>query len=228
MKVILITGASTGIGKACALAAAQTEFVVYAGYRKESDRDGLQVLHKNINPIQIDVVSEIDRKRVFAEIQNKHGHLDCLFNNEGIAASGSAEFQSMEKFRTQMEINFYAPVAMTQIFLPLLRKSKDPRILFTSSAAGLFAKPMMASYSASKFALESFVDTIRVELAPWGVKIAAFEPGKIKTEIYKKSSKMFDSEFAAMTDEEKSFYKPLIDVAKFNIKNAISRWKVLS
>lgn len=170
MKIILITGASTGIGKACALAAAQSDFIVYAGYRKDTDGESLKSLHANVRPLKIDVAKEEDRKSAFEFITSEHGHLDCLFNNAGIAASGSAEFQSMDKYRTQMEINFYAPVALTQVFIPLLRKSKDPRILFTSSAAGLFAKPMMASYSASKFALESFIDTIRVELAPWELK----------------------------------------------------------
>lgn len=222
MKILLITGASTGIGKACALAAAQADFIVYAGYRKESDGEALKTLHSNVRPLKIDVSKQEQIKSAFNLIKTEHEKLDCLFNNAGIAASGSAEFQSMDKFRTQMEINFYAPVAMTQAFIPLLRKSKDPRILFTSSAAGLFAKPMMASYSASKFALESFVDTIRVELNPWNIKVSAFEPGKIKTEIYKKSSEVFDVEYAQMSDEEKILYKPLINVARYNIKNADS------
>ncbi len=222
MKIILITGASTGIGKACALAAAQSDYIVYAGYRKQSDGESLKTLHKNVRPLQIDVAKEEDRERAFNLVRDEHGHLDCLFNNAGIAASGAAEFQPMDRYRTQMEINFYAPVALTQTFIPLIRKSSDPRILFTSSAAGLFAKPMMASYSASKFALESFVDTIRVELAPWGVKVAAFEPGKIKTEIYKKSSDMFDEQIQAMSEDEKSLYNPLINVANYNIKNADS------
>lgn len=220
MKTILITGASTGIGKACALAAAQLDYIVYAGYRKDTDKDTLSTLHKNLRPIKIDVSVEDDRKSVFNYIEKEHGSLDCLFNNAGIAASGSAEFQSIEKYRQQLEINFIAPVALTQIFIPLLRKSSDPRILFTSSAAGLLAKPMMASYSASKFALEAFIDTIRMELAPWNIKVVAFEPGKVKTEIYKKSLEQAQQEHAAMCAEEKELYKPLINVAMYNIKNA--------
>lgn len=125
-------------------------------------------------------------------------------------------------YRSQMEINFIAPVAMTQTFLPLIRKSQDPRILFTSSAAGLLAKPMMASYSASKFALESFIDTIRMELAPWNIKISAFEPGKIKTEIYKKSLQQAKLQQQQLPPEALELYEPLFEVAMYNIKNADS------
>ena len=222
MKSILITGASTGIGKACAIAAAQLGFTVYAGHRKDSDGEALKQLHVNIKPTKMDVQSDLDRKSVFDLITKECGHLDCLFNNAGISASGSSEFQSLEKYRGQMEVNFISPVAMTQIFLPLLRKSRDPRILFTGSAAGLLAKPMIASYSASKFALESFVDTLRIELAPWNIKVAIFEPGKIKTEIYKKSFEDAQKENELMSELEKSLYKPLIDVAMYNMENADS------
>ena len=222
MKSILITGASTGIGKACAIAAAQLGFTVYAGHRKDSDGEALKQLHENIKPIKMDVQSDVDRKSAFDLIEQECGHLDCLFNNAGISASGSSEFQSLEKYRGQMEVNFISPVAMTQIFLPLLRKSHDPRILFTGSAAGLLAKPMIASYSASKFALESFVDTLRIELAPWNIKVAIFEPGKIKTEIYKKSLEDAQKENELMSELEKSLYKPLIDVAMYNMENADS------
>jgi NAD(P)-dependent dehydrogenase (short-subunit alcohol dehydrogenase family) len=222
MKSILITGASTGIGKACAIAAAQLGFTVYAGHRKDSDGEALKQLHVNIKPTKMDVQSDLDRKSVLDLITKECGHLDCLFNNAGISASGSSEFQSLEKYRGQMEVNFISPVAMTQIFLPLLRKSLDPRILFTGSAAGLLAKPMIASYSASKFALESFVDTLRIELAPWNIKVAIFEPGKIKTEIYKKSLEDAQKENELMSELEKSLYKPLIDVAMYNMENADS------
>lgn len=222
MKNILITGASTGIGKACALAAAQKDYLVYAGCRKDSDFEALRKLHHNIRPIKLDVSKEEDRKSAVELIESEHGYLDCLFNNAGISASGSSEFQPLDTYRWQMEVNFIAPVAMTQTFLPLIRKSHRPRILFTGSAAGLFAKPMMASYSASKFALESFVDTIRVELAPWNVKVSIFEPGKIKTEIYKKATEEAQKAEASMSTEEKSLYAPLIKVAMYNIKNADS------
>lgn len=222
MKSILITGASTGIGKACAEAAAKNNFIVYAGHRKDSDGEALKNLHANIRPIKMDVQSGQDRKAVVEIILKGQGHLDCLFNNAGISASGPSEFHALEKYREQMEVNFISPVAMTQSFLPLLRKSSDPRILFTGSAAGLLAKPMLSSYSASKFALESYVDVLRIELAPWNIQISIFEPGKIKTEIYKKSLEDAVKERALMSELEVSLYRPLLDVAMCNIKNADS------
>lgn len=220
MKNILITGASTGIGKACAEAAAKNNYLVYAGHRKDSDGEALKKIHANIRPIKMDIQNEQDRKAVVAFIAKEHGHLDCLFNNAGISASGPSEFHALEKYREQMEVNFISPVAMTQSFLPLLRKSSDPRIFFTGSAAGLLAKPMLSSYSASKFALESYVDVLRIELAPWKIQVAIFEPGKIKTEIYKKSLEDAIREREQMSELEVSLYKPLLDVAMYNIKNA--------
>jgi NAD(P)-dependent dehydrogenase (short-subunit alcohol dehydrogenase family) len=222
MKTILITGASSGIGKACAEAAAKNGYTVLAGHRKDSDAKTLKEIHQNIRPLKIDITDQEQREQCFKLIEREYSSLDCLFNNAGISGSGPAEFQSLEMYRHQMEINFIAPVAMTQTFLPLIRKSQAPRILFTSSAAGLLAKPMMASYSASKFALESFIDTIRMELAPWNIKISAFEPGKIKTQIYKKSLEQAQEQQQKLPPQALELYKPLFDVAMYNIKNADS------
>jgi NAD(P)-dependent dehydrogenase (short-subunit alcohol dehydrogenase family) len=222
MKNILITGSSTGIGKACAIAAAEAGYLVYAGFRKDSDGEALASLHSNIKPLKIDVCKEEDRLSAVKFIESEHGHLDCLFNNAGISAAGPSEFQSLDTFKQQMEVNFIAPVALTKAFIPLLRKSDDPRILFTGSASGILAKPMMASYAASKFAIEAFVDTIRVELAPWNIKVSIFEPGKIKTEIYKKSLEDALKAEQTRSEEESRLYGDLIKVAMYNIKNADS------
>lgn len=219
-KVILITGASSGIGKACAVAAAEKQWIVYAGHRKESDAEMLSKLHDGIRPIKLDVLNESQRIEAKNLIHKEHGRLDCLFNNAGIANSGTIEFLSLDKFRKQIEINFIGPVAMTQLFIPLLRESSVPRILFTGSAAGILAKPMMSSYSASKFALESFVDALRLELAPWNFKVSIFEPGKIKTEIYRKTKEELDRDQLNISPEEVSLYSDLLDVARYNIEHA--------
>ena len=219
-KIILITGASSGIGKACAVEAARRNWLVYAGHRKDSDAEILSKLHEGIRPVQLDVLNESQRKKIFELIKNKHGYLDCLFNNAGIANSGTIEFLALEKFRQQIEINFIGPVAMTQGFIPLIRKSSDPRILFTGSAAGILAKPMMSSYSASKFALESFVDTLRLELSPWKIKVSIFEPGKIKTEIYRKTKEESDRDRSSISQEELNLYSDLLEVARYNIEHA--------
>lgn len=219
-KVILVTGASSGIGRASALAAAQEGFQVYAGCRKTSDENKLKELHPNIHPVILDIEKESDKDNIFNLISNEHGKLDALFNNAGFSTSGVIEFQTIEKFKRQMELNFFAPVSLTQKFLPLLRKSVSARIIFTGSAAGLLAKPMMGSYCASKFALEGFVDTLRLELKPWDIKVSLLEPGKIKTEIYRKTLEDFESEHRSRSEKELELYQDLLKVARYNIENA--------
>jgi len=219
-KVILITGASSGIGKASALAAAELGYCVYAGCRKNTDEKMLKELHPNIHPAILDIEKESDKETIFNIISNEHGKLDALFNNAGFSTSGVIEFQSIEKFKRQMELNFFAPVSLTQKFLPLLRKSLSARIIFTGSAAGLLAKPMMGSYCASKFALEGFVDTLRLELSPWDIKVSILEPGKIKTEIYRKTLEDFESEHRLRSEKELELYHDLLRVARYNIENA--------
>jgi NAD(P)-dependent dehydrogenase (short-subunit alcohol dehydrogenase family) len=219
-RVLLITGASSGIGRACALAAAEYGFHVYAGCRKESDKSSLEKLHPNICPVILDIENEIDKKNIFNLVLTKHGKLDGLFNNAGFSTSGVIEFQSIDKFRKQMDLNFFAPVSLTQMFIPLLREAKSSRIIFTGSAAGLLAKPMMASYCASKFALEGFVDTLRLELKPWNIIVSILEPGKIKTEIYRKTLEDFESEQKLRSEKELELYRDLLKVARYNIENA--------
>jgi len=222
MKNILITGASTGIGFACAEAAAKLRYKVYAGYRKESDGQKLSSLHDNIIPVRLNVSNSEDVNLLYEQILNDDGKLNCLFNNAGVAYTGTNEFFPMDQFRKQMEVNVMAPIEITQKFLGLVRKSGDGRILFTSSAAGLFAKPMMGAYCASKFALEGWVDSLRRELGQWSISVSLFEPGKVKTEIYKKSLELAIKARAKLSEEEKDLYMPFHDLALSNIKKADS------
>lgn len=219
-KVILISGASSGIGLACSLAAAKKGYLVYAGCRKVSDKERLESLHQNLRPIILDIEKESDRDAIFKIILETHGKLDALFNNAGNSVSGVIEFQTIDKFRQQLELNFLSPVALTQKCLPLLRESTAARIIFTGSAAGLLAKPMMGAYCASKFALEGFVDSFRLELKPWDIKVSLLEPGKIKTEIYKKTKDEFLNENELRSSKEKELYRDLLKAAEFNIQNA--------
>lgn len=105
MKIILISGASTGIGKACALSSAQKGDIVYAGCRKDQDIENLNSLHENIKPIKFDITIEEDIHSVFNLINKEHQKLDCLFNNAGVSATGTAEFQDINTYRSQLEIN---------------------------------------------------------------------------------------------------------------------------
>lgn len=220
MRSIFITGATSGIGLACAKASAELNYKVYATYRKTSDEEKLLKVHKNIEPIKLDVLDYKNIDEVISTFIQKDIVIDHLFNNAGSAASGAVEFLAIDLFKSQMEVNFFSSVYLTQKFLPILRKSSDPRILFTGSASGVLAKPLMGPYSASKFALEAFVDTLRLELSPWNFKIVLFEPGKIKTEIYHKALAEEKIKREKMNQVEISLYKDLYDVAMYNIVHA--------
>lgn len=216
MKNILITGASSGIGLACCENLANTQYIVYATVRNDNDIEKLARISQNIRPIKLDITNHIEVDKFFQKITQ----LDIVFNNAGLAASGPAEFQNIETFKKLMDVNFISQVYITQKCIPLLRKSNDPRLIFTSSAAGILAKPMMSSYSASKFALEAFIDTIRVELAPWKIKVISIEPGKIKTKIYDKSRNDLNSFINLLPENAKALYGELLEVAKYNIDHA--------
>ncbi|MGK0367304.1 MAG: NAD(P)-dependent dehydrogenase (short-subunit alcohol dehydrogenase family) [Thermoproteota archaeon] len=222
MKRILITGASTGIGKACALGAAEKGFIVYAGHRKEKDGMLLKKLHENIRPITLDISNSQHIKAAFELISTEGQSIECLFNNAGIAYSGPTECMDMDLFRHQMEINVCAQVEVTQSFIPLLRQASCGRLIFTGSAAGIIAKPLIGAYSASKFALEGLVDTLRLELNPWNIKVALIQPGKVKTEIYKKSYDNAVADRDKMSENAKKLYLPLVDTIINTMKNADS------
>jgi NAD(P)-dependent dehydrogenase (short-subunit alcohol dehydrogenase family) len=113
--------------------------------------------------------------------------LDGLVNNAGIARAGPLEFLPVEELRRQLDVNVVAQVAVTQAFLPALRRARG-RIVFVGSIAGLSALPFIGAYSASKHALEAVADTLRLELAPSGVGVSIVEPGTIRTPIWEKSA----------------------------------------
>jgi NAD(P)-dependent dehydrogenase (short-subunit alcohol dehydrogenase family) len=117
--------------------------------------------------------------------------LDGLVNNAGIARAGPLEFLPIEELRRQLDVNLVAQVAVTQAFLPALRRARG-RIVFVGSIAGRSALPFIGAYSASKHALEAVADTLRLELAPFGIAVSIVEPGTIRTPIWEKSAAVAD------------------------------------
>jgi NAD(P)-dependent dehydrogenase (short-subunit alcohol dehydrogenase family) len=187
VKAVVITGASTGIGKTTALRLSQAGFTVFAGVRKEADAEALKRDMK-VTPILLDVTNEAHIRDAVALMQTTVGDsgLYGLVNNAGIAVAGPLEFLSLSDIRRQFEINVFAQLAVTQAFLPLLRQATG-RIVMMSSVAGRFASPLVGPYCASKFALEGFSDALRRELAPWKLSVSLIEPGRVKTPIWDKS-----------------------------------------
>lgn len=211
MKTVLVTGASSGIGQACALWLAASNFQVFAGVRKEADGEVLRAQSKgNICPVLIDVVDQDSIAEAFAAVSAQVDTLDGLVNNAGVAVAGPLEFLPLEELRRQLEVNVIGQIAATQAFLPLLRPARG-RIVMMSSISGRVAAPMMGPYSASKFALEALSDALRRELRPWGVEVSVIEPGNIQTPIWSKGVSWGETLRDNLPEKARQLYGTAID-----------------
>lgn len=189
LRSILITGASTGIGEACALHLAARGWQVFAGVRR--DEDGQALVSKTsgtVIPIILDVTQQADIDNAVAHIGEAVGEsgLYGLYNNAGIGMGGPLEFLPMDMILQQFQVNVFGAIAVTRAFLPLVRQARG-RILFTSSNSGFWCEPFLSAYGGTKHALEAIGDSLRVELRPWGIQVALVEPGMIKTPIWDKA-----------------------------------------
>jgi NAD(P)-dependent dehydrogenase (short-subunit alcohol dehydrogenase family) len=186
---LVITGASKGIGEACALHMARLGYEVFAGVRTPADGEALQQkAGGRLTPIYLDVTIEDKIAAAAAHVNSIVGAagLVGLVNNAGIAVTGPLEFLPLEDLRRQMEVNFIGQVAVTQAFMPLLRRGHG-RIVNVSSVSGKIAYPFFGPYASSKFALEAYSDALRRELLPWGMHVSVVEPGSIATPIWETS-----------------------------------------
>jgi NAD(P)-dependent dehydrogenase (short-subunit alcohol dehydrogenase family) len=193
---VLITGASTGIGRACAIELARQNFSVFAGVRRQIDGSSLRdESNGKIQPVTLDVTDPASIAAAIAEITSIVGAdgLCGLVNNAGITVVGPVEFVSMPDWRRQFEVNFFSAVALAQAALPLLRLHVakngrgSARLVNMSSIAGRLAQPILGPYTASKHAMESLTDSLRFELAPQGIQVCSINPGAIDTPIWDKA-----------------------------------------
>jgi NAD(P)-dependent dehydrogenase (short-subunit alcohol dehydrogenase family) len=186
MKTALVTGASSGIGEACALRLVGSGWHVLAGVRRAGDAPA------GTEEVLLDVTDGDQIGAAAAGVEELHG----LVNNAGIALAAPLEFVPPEDLRAQLEVNLVGQVAVTQAFLPALRRAKG-RIVFMGSIAGRSALPFLGPYAASKHALEAVADSLRLELRPFGVHVSIVEPGTIKTPIWARSAERADELIAA-------------------------------
>jgi NAD(P)-dependent dehydrogenase (short-subunit alcohol dehydrogenase family) len=188
---VVITGASTGIGAACARFLADHGFQVFAGVRNCQTGEVLAGGRPaRLIPIHLDVTEEDSIRTAVDRVTQQLGEtgLAGLINNAGIAVGSPLEVIPIDQLRRQFEVNVFGQIAVTQAFLPLLRKGHG-RIVNMGSIAGRATIPLMGPYSASKFALEALTDALRLELQPWGMQVSVIEPGAIATPIWEKSIK---------------------------------------
>lgn len=179
-KVALVTGASSGIGRATALELMQRGITVYGTAR---DKEKLQSLEeKGLCPLSLDVTEDASRVSCVDEILIREGRIDILINNAGYGSYGAIEDVPLEEGRHQMEVNLFGLARMTQLVVPHMRKNHYGKIVNISSMAGKVWTPFGGWYHAAKFAVEGFSDCLRLETAPFGIDVIIIEPGGIKTD----------------------------------------------
>jgi NAD(P)-dependent dehydrogenase (short-subunit alcohol dehydrogenase family) len=183
VKAILVTGASTGIGRNVTEHLAAAGYFVYAGARKPADLEALGKI-KNVQAIKLDVTKPEDISAAVDSVTKAGRGLYGLVNNAGIASIGTATGTKFEEFDLMMQVNVYGPYRVTQAFAPLIIASKG-RITTIGSISGILAVPPLAAYSMSKHAMEAFGDSLAGEMEPLGVKVSLVEPGNYNTEIGK-------------------------------------------
>lgn len=213
MKSALVTGASTGIGRATALHLDGKGWRVFAGVRREEDAASLREAgSERLVPLMLDVTDAAQIGVAAERIESEVGRagLDGLVNNAGIAVPGPLETLPIEDFERQIEVNLTAHVAVTQAMLPSIRRARG-RIVFITSIGGLMAFPMFGAYHAAKFGLEAVGDVFRQELRPWGVKVAIVEPGSIATPIWERGEAEVDAIAGRARDGHSELYGEAID-----------------
>lgn len=178
-QVVLITGASRGIGLATATHLAESGYRVYAGIRKNNA--SALPSHQNLRFIALDVTDPSTIRHAVAKILKKEGRIDVLINNAGYALGGPVECLAMKEIEAQMDVNFLGVIRMCQAVLPQMRKQQSGHILNISSVQGVYGQPYGSLYTASKAAMESLSEALSIEVSPWNIALSIVEPGYVET-----------------------------------------------
>ncbi len=212
-RTVVITGASTGIGRACALYMDRLGWRVFAGVRNDADAASLRAEgSQHLMPMFLDVTdtdSVAEARKVVSAAVGETG-LSGLVNNAGIPYGGPVEFIALDEVRREFDVNFFGAIAVTQAFLSLLRRGRG-RIVNMSSVGGMVSAPFVAPYASTKFALEALSDSLRMELAPWHIEVSVIQPGAIDTPIWNKAGSVVDDLIEGAPQEGIDLYGKVIE-----------------
>lgn len=204
---VFITGTSSGIGKKSLEMFYEKGYAVTATVRKEKDRANLLKSMPDINCLIVDLNYPEQIENVIKTWFENNNGADILINNAGYMAHGPVEESPLEDYRKQMETNFFSVVNLTKLAIPYMRKRKSGRIIQVSSGFGRFSAPILSAYCASKFAVEGFSESLRLELLPFNVYVSLIEPGPVMTNFNQNIDK-------AVSDlSEESPYKTMHELA---------------
>ncbi|MBI1191028.1 MAG: SDR family NAD(P)-dependent oxidoreductase [Tepidisphaera sp.] len=215
---VVVSGASTGIGRAISLRLAREGWHVLAGYRRPEHAEQLKAdaaalgAGQSLEPLRLEVTDERDIQACVARVEALRAQGDVLVglvNNAGVFVLGGIETLDLAGWRRQFDINVFGVVALTRALLPSLIEAKG-RVINISSIGGRVAQPLLGAYTASKFALEALSDALRMELADTGVAVSIIEPGAIKTPIFDKSMSQAEESIRAIPAYARARYEPKI------------------
>ena len=208
----VISGASTGIGRAIALHLDGLGFRVFAGVRRDEDGETLRAAaSERLVALRLDVTDEAGvaaAAKTVAAAVGAEG-IQGLINNAGVGGGGIGEFIELDALRRLFEVNVFGVAVMTRDFLPLVRQGSG-RVVHIGSNGGYTTSPFLAPYAATKHAIEALADGLRRELRPWGIEVALIEPGSVKTPIWEKGRDEIDRLRRTLPDRGKELYEPMI------------------
>jgi NAD(P)-dependent dehydrogenase (short-subunit alcohol dehydrogenase family) len=207
--MVVVTGASTGMGAATARELARRGYHVLAGVRRDEDADAMR--GPGIEPVILDITNPGHIEALVARVQNdpKGRALRAVVNNAAIQANVPIEVFALDEWRRMFEVNLFGQVAVTQALLPALFSSRG-RVVNISSLGGKIAMATYGPYAATKFALEAVSDALRRELAPAGVDVVVIEPGAVRTEMLDRAIATADASMSAMTPDQRQRYGGLV------------------
>lgn len=224
-EAVLVTGASTGIGKAMVENLAANNIRVFAAVRDLKTVDA----HPLVTPVRLDVTSAAEAHAAADTVRAALGDttLRGLINNAGVAVGGPLEFLDLDEFRRQLEVNVIGQLAVTQAFLPLLREHTErskpgARIVFTSSIGGRIAAPFIGPYAASKHALNGMAESLRRELKPWRMGVSVLAPATVATPIWDKAGVQIDDVVGGLPPQAMELYGDVINSMRGMADNATS------